>query len=266
MKVIIPAAGYATRLGELTENKPKHLLEIGGKPMINHVMKGVSTLPCHEVFLVTNNKFYSHFLEWRKGFQTSLNIEILNDGTLSNKDRMGTVGDIYYAVRDRGIRDDLFIIAGDNLYYQKGAGYFLKPLYDVFKELGGGAGVLGLCDVDSLDTAKQLNQVTFSGNRIPPINEKSEIVKIVEKEQNPDSTLVAGMIEIYPLSIIDHLKEYLEASQDHDRMGDFRAWILKERKLPIFGYHLSGQWFDIGLPEQLEEARRFYEDLRQEDV
>ncbi|MBW2993687.1 NTP transferase domain-containing protein, partial [Candidatus Woesearchaeota archaeon] len=44
MKVIILAAGYATRLYPLTENKPKPLLVVAGKPIVEHILEKVRVL------------------------------------------------------------------------------------------------------------------------------------------------------------------------------------------------------------------------------
>lgn len=261
MMVIVPAAGYATRLGELTKEKPKHLLEVGGIPIINHVIRGIETLPVSDVFLVTNDRFYSQFMSWKKNLDTALNINILNDGTRSNEDRLGTVGDIWYALRECGIKDDLFIIAGDNLYHKKGVGYDLKPLWDAFEELGRSAGVVGLYDVKSLAIARQMNQITFADDREPLIEEKSLITRIVEKAPNPTSTLIAVMIEVYPKVVIEYLGDYIQTRETPDKMGDFRSWLVKE-KIPVYGYHLKGQWFDIGLVEELQKAQRFYETIK----
>ncbi len=262
MIAIVPAAGYATRLGELTKEKAKHLLEVGEAPIINHVIRGIETLPVTDVFLVNNDKFYGQFTYWKRSLDTGLDINILNDGTRSNEDRLGTVGDIWYVVRECGVNDDLLIIAGDNLYYEKGVGYNLKPLYDAFEELGRNAGVVGLYDVENLAIAKQMNQLTFTDERTPSVGEKLQITKIVEKDPDPTSTLIAVMIEVYPQVVVECLKDYIQTRKNHDKMGDFRSWLVREDKIPVYGYHLPGQWFDIGFREELERAQRFYERIK----
>ena len=62
MKVIILAAGYATRLYPLTLNQPKPLLNVAGKPMVDHVIDNLTTIPDIDVvYVVTNDKFADHF-------------------------------------------------------------------------------------------------------------------------------------------------------------------------------------------------------------
>lgn len=261
MIAIIPAAGYATRLGELTKEKPKHLLEIGGEPMINHVVRGIEALPITDIFLVTNDKFYNQFVDWQRNFDTKIEMKILNDGTHSNEDRLGAVGDVWHVIKESNVNDDFLIVAGDNLYYEKGAGYNLNPFYNAFQSLEKGAGIVGLYDVKSLEIAKHMNQILFAEGKDPVTNEKGKILKIVEKDPNPKSTLIAIMTEFYPQTAIEHMKEYIQTRENHDRWGDFRGWLVKENKIPFYGYHLPGQWFDVGLVEQLEEAQRFYQKI-----
>jgi len=263
MKVIIPAAGYAKRLGKIVENKPKHLLEVGGIPIIYHLILGIENLPIEDVYLVSNDKFYEQFLNWKNSIKTRLNIKLINDGTRSNEDRLGTVGDIWFAIDKFGINDDLFIIAGDNLYSdQTTRKYDLKGIYDAFLKLNRFSGIVGLYDVGDLDVARQMNSLTFFEDKIPSPGEYIQIKRLVEKDPNPISTIIAVMIEAYPRKIIDFFRKYIEKTDNHDRMGDFRAWLLNEGQIPIYGYLLNGKWFDIGLPEQLEEARRFYDNIK----
>lgn len=259
MKIIIPAAGYATRLGELSKDKPKHLLAVGEETIISRVMRGIKTIPVSDVFIVTNDRFYNYFKEWKDNFDIDLNIHILNDGTRSNEDRLGAVGDIWHVVQEAKIDDDLFIIAGDNLYCEEEAGYNLLPLHNAFKQYEKKAGVVGLYDVGSLDIAKHMNQITFIDGKEPPVNGQAQMMKIVEKDPNPVSTLIAVMIEIYPKSTIEHLKEYIQTTEQHDKMGQFRGWLIEKNKISVYGFHLAGRWFDIGLQEELKEARKFYD-------
>jgi NDP-sugar pyrophosphorylase family protein len=62
MKLIILAAGYATRLYPLTLTQPKPLLEVAGRPMIEHVLDHLADVPeLTGVVVISNEKFHGHF-------------------------------------------------------------------------------------------------------------------------------------------------------------------------------------------------------------
>ncbi len=62
MKLVILAAGYATRLYPLTLNQPKPLLLVAGKPIVDHVLKCLAPIEAIDhVYVVANEKFAGHF-------------------------------------------------------------------------------------------------------------------------------------------------------------------------------------------------------------
>src|SRR3954468_6435306 len=120
MNALILAAGYATRLYPLTLNKAKPLLEIAGKPMIEWVMDNLAPVPGLEtVFIVTNNKFAADFQRWADDYQAQhpkIQIKVTNDGSMSDDDKLGAIGDINLVLSREEVTSDLIIIAGDNLF------------------------------------------------------------------------------------------------------------------------------------------------------
>ena len=120
MKQIILAAGYATRLHPLTEHTPKPLLPVGNQPMIEHVLASSAAIGGIErTLVVTNEKFTGHFENWLAEYQKpqpNFNGAIINDGTTSNEDRLGAIGDLHHVIECEAIDDDLLVIAGDNLF------------------------------------------------------------------------------------------------------------------------------------------------------
>lgn len=114
MQAIILAGGYGTRLYPLTLNAPKPMIQIGGKPMIEYLVEKLQKLPeVHEIFVVSNNKFSHVFDEWLEKSDYK-NVHIVNDGTTSNEDRLGSIGDIQFVLDHADIREDVMIIGGDN--------------------------------------------------------------------------------------------------------------------------------------------------------
>ena len=64
MKALVLAAGYATRLYPLTLDRPKPLLEVGGRPIIEHLLDQLPLSALSTVYVVTNAKFAPHFRAW----------------------------------------------------------------------------------------------------------------------------------------------------------------------------------------------------------
>ncbi len=245
MKVIIPVAGYATRLYPLTENKPKALLEVKGRPILEHIVKRIEELPnVSEIFIVSNGKYFQNFDQWLKGFSSNVSIKILNDGTKSNEDRKGQVGDIQFVIEQEKIDDNLLVVAGDNLF-----NFSLRPAYCFFKEKN--LVVNGLWDSQSLEVAKQQGIGVIDGS--------GKLVDFQEKDENPKSTLISLGIYFFPKEKVSLFKKFIEEGNDPDKMGYFMIWLLKNDK--VYGYAYKEKWFDIGWHSALEKSRKEFEPL-----
>ena len=90
MRVIILAAGYATRLHPLTITQPKPLLLVAGKPMIDYVLDNLAPIgEIDRVYVVTNAKFAAHFQKWADDYHSHkarINFTVVNDGSIFNCD------------------------------------------------------------------------------------------------------------------------------------------------------------------------------------
>ncbi len=116
MKSIILAAGYGTRLGTLTQNTAKPLLTVGKKTILDHIVEKVQLLSqISQTYIITNQKYYHDFEQWKHQRKYS-NIKIINDHTLTNENRLGSIGDINFVIQQEKINDDILIIGGDNLF------------------------------------------------------------------------------------------------------------------------------------------------------
>src|SRR5438067_11334099 len=123
MKVIILAAGYATRLYPLTLTQPKPLLGVAGKPMIEWVLDNLAPIgDLGRIYVVTNAKFASHFQQWADGYRASkakLDFMIVNDGSTDDTNKLGAIGDLHLVVTREHVDDDVIVVAGDNLFSEK---------------------------------------------------------------------------------------------------------------------------------------------------
>src|SRR3954469_7094657 len=110
MNVLILAAGYATRLYPLTLTKAKPLLEVAGKPMIDWVLDNLAPVPDLErVYVVTNHKFAKDFEAWAETSRqknTQFQIEIIDNGSTDDSDKLGAIGDICLAISRHNLGKD----------------------------------------------------------------------------------------------------------------------------------------------------------------
>ena len=240
---MILCAGYGTRLYPLTKNKAKPLLEVAGKPMVEHIMAKIEELEdIDEIILITNNKFYNQFKAWASGFESKIPIKILNDKTLSNEDRLGAIGDIDFAIKEEGIDDDLLIVSGDNLFQ-----FSLKEMQNKFKKKK--QHLIALYDVKTEKEAQKFGIVA--------VDEDDRIIDFEEKPEKPRSALASIGIYFYTKNIISQIKQYLEEGNPSDRPGDLLQWLHKRE--PVYGFIFDKpdeKWFDIGSFESLEEANK----------
>ena len=83
MDALLLAAGYATRLYPLTKDRPKPLLDVGGRPVLDWIMDRLEALPDLEsVHLVTNHKFAQSFEDWARARGSGPDVRVHDDGTI----------------------------------------------------------------------------------------------------------------------------------------------------------------------------------------
>lgn len=241
MHAIVLAAGYATRLYPLTKDKPKPLLNVAGKPIIEHIMEKLGQIiDLDKIFIVTNDRFENHFSEWLKNFDAKNPVEIINDGTSSNDDRLGALGDIHFAITNMEIDDDIIAIAGDNLFELS-----LADVHSLFKKIK--SNVIVLHDVNDFELARHYGIVEVSDDLV---------VNFEEKPVSPKSTLASTGIYMFPKKTIELIKKYIAQGNNPDKTGNFIEWLHKRDK--VYTYITDKKWYDIGSFEQLEKADKHY--------
>jgi glucose-1-phosphate thymidylyltransferase len=230
VKALILAAGYATRLSPLTDDFPKGLLPVGGRPIVDWIVENVHAADIDDVQLVTNARFAPLFDEWSKQH----GVTIADDGTDSNENRLGAIGDIQFAALD----DDALIIAGDNLF-----DYALADLIAFWREKGSGSAV-AVHDVGTRELARRYG--------IVDVDAADRIVSFVEKPEEPASTLAATATYLYCRDHLALVDTYLDEGNPPDQPGNYVAWL--HRREPVHAYRFEGGWYDIGDAGQLLEA------------
>jgi glucose-1-phosphate thymidylyltransferase len=235
VRALILAAGYATRLRPLTDTWAKELLPVGGRPIVDRIVDNLGEVAeINEIHLVTNARKAPWFHEWATG----RDVTIHDDGTTSNDDRLGAIGDMLFVIDRIGAPDDLLVIAGDNLF-----DFRLSDLV-AFWQTKGVASAVAVRDVGSLELARRYGIVDLDPN--------GRIRSFVEKPTDPPSTLAATATYLYHREHVGLIRAYVESEANADQPGRLVAWL--HRREPVYGWVFTEPWYDIGDHEQLLEA------------
>ena len=236
MKAIVLAGGYATRLQPLTDDLSKCLLPVGGRPVLDWIVDRIEEVEdVDEVHVVTNSRFAQDFQHWAL-FKPGVTVH--DDGTSSNEDRLGAIGDVAFVLDRIGADDDVLVVAGDNLF-----DYDLEDFVEFWRGKGE-ASAVAVHDVRDLRLATQYGIVDVDGS--------DRVVSFVEKPAEPASTLAATATYIYHREHVPLVRRYLDEGNAPDQAGSFVAWLLERE--PVYGYWFTGVWLDIGDREQLLAA------------
>ena len=245
MKVIILAAGYATRLYPLTLTQPKPLLPVAGKPMVEYVLDNLAPIGgIDRVIVVTNAKFAGHFQKWADNYRATkskLNFTVVNDGSTDDSNKLGAIGDIHYVIQKENVDDDIIIVAGDNLFSDK-LGDFGKFIREK------NAPVLAVYDVGNLEEIKKYNSISIDG--------QGKITFFEEKPKEPKSTLTGIALYYYPRTTLALIKQYIAEGNNPDQPGRLVQWLYP--RTPVYTWRVPGLWYDIGSKETLEEANKIF--------
>ena len=238
MKALLLAAGYATRLYPLTRDCAKPLLEVGGRPMLSHLLDRVAVLPgMSEIVVVANHRFIDQFEAWASDLASGLAVRVLDDGSTSDDDKLGAIGDLSFALDEMGDEEDLLVVAGDNLLL-----FDLEPSLAEYRRRQ--RPLLLVRDVDPA-VQSRYNEVGVSAS--------GRVTRFREKPQQPRSGKAAICLYFLPPGIASFVHRYLGSGGNPDAPGYFIEWLVAETE--VHALPLSGEWFDVGSLETLAQAR-----------
>lgn len=248
MQLLILGAGYATRLYPLTLNKPKPLLPVAGKPMVDHVLEKIlADGGIEKVYLVTNEKFSKQFEDWGAERAKTLNMpfKIVNDHSTDDSNKLGAIGDIHLVIQQEKIDSDLIVVAGDNLFGQNLEGYtaFCRSKNST---------VLGTYDVKDLEEMKKYSSIS--------VDAEGKITAFEEKPKNPTTTVMGIALYYYPKHILPMIHQYITEGNNPDQPGRLIQWLYP--RVPVHTWQVPGLWYDIGSKETLEEADAVFSKMK----
>ena len=241
MDAIILAGGFAKRMWPLTKNKPKQLLDVAGRPMLDYVIDSLANLDLDRIIVSVNSFFAPQFQDYLDSSANSNNIELFIEESDNEDQKLGALGALNLLFKKKKLRGPVFIAGGDNL-----SDFDLREMVKIYNESK--KDVIGLFDVENLDLAKLYGIANLEENRI---------VDFVEKPNSPPSTLAATAYWLLSEAGIVNFFKYIDEGGDKDAMGNFLAWNVKQN--PVHSVSFSGNWYDIGGLESYSEAQKWLE-------
>ena len=265
---VVLAAGYATRLGELTKNFPKPLLKIGNSTILGRMLDDIDNIDdITEHVIVTNHKFAPIFEQWAKDqgqinsdqgqrskvkgegettsdhrLQTSDRrwvkpITIVDDGTETNETRLGAVCDLMFAMDKLHIDDDLLIVAADNLLF-----FSFQEFVDFAKEKQ--TSCIMCHEQPSIEKLQRTGVVELDAN--------NKVLGMEEKPQMPKSHWAVPPFYIYLKKDLDLVRHSVENGCGKDAPGNLAHYMVEHTTM--HAWPMSAGRFDIGSLDTYYEA------------
>jgi len=237
MKCVFLAAGYATRLYPLTENFPKPLLEVAGKPILDWLIDDMNqTSQIDEYIVISNHKFAKIFEDW-----SACRYTILDDGTTSNENRLGAVKDIQFAIEQLQLDDDLLVMAGDNLL-DFSLGGFIR--YAKEKQA---TCVMRYYEADEARLHK---------TGVAEIDVDGRILSLEEKPAQPKSHWCVPAFYYYTREDAHLIKKGIGSGCGTDAPGSFIAWLCGQTR--VYAWEMPGHRYDIGSLQSYEAVKKTF--------
>jgi len=258
MKNIVIAAGYATRLGELTKNFPKPLLKIGSSTILGRMLDDIDKIDdVDEHIIITNHKFAPIFEEWVKA-NTDLTddtdkkesvqseqsvvrykkpITIVDDGTETNETRLGAVCDLLFAMDKLNIDDDLLVVAADNLLF-----FSFQEFVDFAKEKG----------TSCIMCHEQPSIEKLQRTGVVELDENMKVLGMEEKPEHPKTHWAVPPFYIYLKKDLDLVRHSVENGCGKDAPGNLAHYMVD--RTPMHAWPMSAGRFDIGSLDTYYEA------------
>lgn len=241
MKALILAAGFSTRLYPLTQNFPKGLLEVGGKPIISYLLDELVKLPnIDETALITNQVCYPHFQKFLAEHDDYFHITLVNNEVETEDKRLGAIGDLVYALDVLGWEDDLLVLPSDTL-----VSINLQKLLNFYKKQRTFVNVV--FDAGDKEIIRnKLGCAQVQGDKL---------ISFEEKPAQPQSTWQSVPIYVYPQRVLNLVRKYsADKNNNLDAPGSVIPYLLKY--VPASAYKLeSGFYYDVGTPEALAQLQ-----------
>lgn len=238
MKNIVIAAGYATRLGELTKNFPKPLLKIGENTILGRMLDDIDKIPeIDEHIIITNHKFAGIFEEWAAKQSYTKPVTIVDDGTETNDTRLGAVCDLLFAMDKLKIDDDMLVVAADNILF-----FSFQEFVDFTKEKG--TSCIMCHEQPSIEKLQRTGVIVLDDN--------DKVLNMEEKPKEPKSHWTVPPFYIYLKKDLEKVRHSVENGCGKDAPGNLAHYMVEQ--VEMHAWKMTAGRFDIGSLDTYKEA------------
>lgn len=238
MKNIVIAAGYATRLGELTKNFPKPLLKIGENTILGRMLDDIDKIPeIDEHIIITNHKFAGIFEKWASKQSYKKPVTIVDDGTETNDTRLGAVCDLLFAIDKLKIDDDMLVVAADNILF-----FSFQEFVDFAKAKG--TSCIMCHEQPSIEKLQRTGVIVLDDN--------DKVLNMEEKPQEPKSHWAVPPFYIYLKKDLDKVRHSVENGCGKDAPGNLAHYMVEQ--VEMHAWKMTAGRFDIGSLDTYKEA------------
>ena len=230
------AGGRGTRLMPLTKNKPKPMVEVLGRPVIDYVKDAMVSAGLSEIIVTTGyqgDQLVSHVDTWE------ISSRVNQENT-----PMGTAGSVGLL---SGELDETFVVgSGDSV-----ASFDIQDLVSAHRKSGAKV-TMALWEVEDPTEFGIVGLSNHQGGQIDSSLKEGYITKFKEKPEASEafSNLInAGLYVIEP-EVMDLVPE----GEKYDFSKQLFPEILS-RGWPMYAKTVNGIWFDVGHPFELHKAQ-----------
>jgi glucose-1-phosphate thymidylyltransferase long form len=236
MKAVVLAAGEGVRLQPITLTRPKHLIKVGGKPILEHCLRALKTCGVDEVVLVVH--YMADVVRDYFGDGQSLGLKV---EYVEQKEVLGTGNAV--GVVEPFVEDDFLLVYGDLLF-----------TVEAVKK------VVGLYEREKPVVAMAVVSVENpEGYGIVEVDDEGNVKGIVEKPSREEAASNLANAGIYAFSkeIFGKVRETSASARGEWEVTDAISLLLREGKPVLAVEVLREDWFDVGRPWDLLEANRW---------
>ena len=238
MKAVLLAAGEGNRLRPITTSRPKPLIPIAGKPLLEHTILGLKEAGIDSILLIVGYKqqmIEDYFKDGLDDFGVKIEY-------ITQKEHLGTAHAAQYAKDFVG--DDEFLLMYGDILVESEVFKSIVQQFNNFKP----EGVISLVRVE--------NPEEFG---IISLNNEGYVEKITEKPPKGANlgNLANAGIYIFTPMIFQAIQETQKSKRGEYEFTDSMEILISKLGGKIKGFILKEFWSDIGLPWQILEANSY---------